>query len=82
MYRTFLVREFAPMAAGRWAGRLRVPTRVLAGDHDIVVDAKRTRMAAERYADDMTVHELTGVGHFVPEEAPETVADAAREFFA
>jgi pimeloyl-ACP methyl ester carboxylesterase len=82
MYRTFLLREFAPMVAGRWAGRLRVPTLVLAGDSDIVVDAKRTRMAAARHADDMTVQELTDVGHFVPEEAPEAVVDAAREYFA
>jgi pimeloyl-ACP methyl ester carboxylesterase len=82
IYRTFLLREFVPMAAGRWAGRLRVPTLVLAGDHDIVVDAKRTRMAADRYADDMTVRDLQGVGHFVPEEVPDVVADAARDFFA
>jgi pimeloyl-ACP methyl ester carboxylesterase len=82
IYRTFLLRESVPMAAGRWAGRLRVPTLVLAGDHDIVVDAKRIRMAADRYADDMTVRDLHGVGHFVPEEVSDVVADAAREFFA
>jgi pimeloyl-ACP methyl ester carboxylesterase len=82
IYRTFLLREFAPMAAGRWAGRLRVPTRVLAGDHDIVTDAKRIRMAAERYADDMTVQDLQGVGHFVPEEVPDVVGAAALDFFA
>jgi pimeloyl-ACP methyl ester carboxylesterase len=82
IYRTFLLREFVPMAAGRWAGRLRVPTLVLAGDHDIVVDAKRIRMAAERYADDMTVRDLEGVGHFVPEEVPDVVAEAALDYFA
>jgi pimeloyl-ACP methyl ester carboxylesterase len=82
IYRTFLRHELWPMARGRWAGRLRVPTLVLAGDHDIVVDADRTRMAAERYADDMRVQELPGVGHFVPEEAPETLLESARAFFA
>jgi pimeloyl-ACP methyl ester carboxylesterase len=30
----------------------------------------------------MAVRTLPGIGHFVPEEAPETVADAIREVFA
>jgi pimeloyl-ACP methyl ester carboxylesterase len=82
VYRTFLLRELVPMVTGRWAGRLRVPTRVLGGDHDFVVDAGRIRMAAQRYADDMSVEELSGVGHFVPEEVPDEVVSAALDFFA
>ncbi len=33
------------------------------------------------HADDMSVEFLDGVGHFVPEEAPEAVAERARSLF-
>jgi pimeloyl-ACP methyl ester carboxylesterase len=82
LYRTFITREAAPMATGRWAGRLRVPTRVMVGEHDLVTDAGRIIKGARRYADDLRVHELDGIGHFVPEEAPDAVVESALSFFA
>ena len=81
-YRTFLTREMAQMVTGRWAGRLTVPTRVILGEHELVATPERVIKAARRYADDMRVHELDGIGHFVPEEAPDVVVERALSFFA
>jgi pimeloyl-ACP methyl ester carboxylesterase len=82
IYRTFLTREVMPMATGRWAGPLSVPTRVIVGEHDPVADAERIAQGAQRYADDLLVHELPGVGHFTAEEAPDAVVEHALNFFA
>lgn len=82
LYRTFLTREIGPMLAGRWAGRLTVPTRVILGEDELVATPDRVMKAARRYADDMRVHELEGIGHFVPEEAPGVVVERALSFFA
>ena len=35
----------------------------------------------EDVADDMTVRVLPGVGHFVPEEAPDVVEQVVRDLF-
>lgn len=82
VYRTLLTRELLAITRGRWAGRLTVPTRLLLGEHEPVASADRVLPAAKRYADDMRVHELPGVGHFTPEEAPEAVVERALAFFA
>ena len=82
VYRTFITREAAALARGRWAGRLSVPTRVVVGDGDVVANAERIIKASRPYADDLRVHKLDGVGHFVPEEAPEAVVERALAFFA
>jgi pimeloyl-ACP methyl ester carboxylesterase len=82
VYRTFIGGEIVSLATGRWAGRLRVPTRVLGGEHDFVVDVDRANAAAEHYADDMRAEELPGVGHFVAEEAPDVVVERALALFA
>jgi pimeloyl-ACP methyl ester carboxylesterase len=75
-YRTFLLREAGPFAAGRLAGgRLRVPTSLLAGDRDLVV---RYADLGGADADELTVERLPGLGHFLPEEAPGTVLAAIR----
>jgi pimeloyl-ACP methyl ester carboxylesterase len=78
-YRSFLTREFLPMARGRWRRRLSVPTRMMVGDHDPVATPD-TFPGYEKYADDMDVEVLEGVGHFVPEEAPDDVLRLARSF--
>jgi pimeloyl-ACP methyl ester carboxylesterase len=82
IYRTFVTRELAQIAAGRWTDRLHVPTVVLVGEHDLVGDVERTRAAGEKWADDLTAHELPGVGHFTPEEAPDAVVERALALFA
>jgi pimeloyl-ACP methyl ester carboxylesterase len=65
VYRSFLPREALAIATGRWAGPFTVPARVLVGDHEPV--------ARPRLIDGVPVEVLPGVGHFVPEEAPEAV---------
>jgi pimeloyl-ACP methyl ester carboxylesterase len=79
LYRTFLLTE--SWRLGRYAdARLTVPTRLVNGDSD-PVSSKATIDGWQRNADDMTVEILDGVGHFVPEEAPEMVAERARALF-
>ena len=82
LYRTFLLAEAGPVLAGRYSdARLTVPTRLVAGSGDPVVTTALLRGYEDR-SDDMTVEILEGLGHFLPEEAPEVVADRARELFA
>jgi pimeloyl-ACP methyl ester carboxylesterase len=72
VYRTFLTRELVPLARGRYVGRpLEVPTTLLVGDRDRITKSVR----AEDYPD-LTVRRIEGVGHFLPEEAPEAVLAA------
>jgi len=79
LYRTFLLRE--SLRLGRYAGqRLTVPTRLVVGDGDPVA-AGPFLAGGEEHADDMSVEVLSGVGHFVPEEAPAAVAHSARALF-
>jgi len=73
-YRTFLTRELPALAAGRFAGRrLEVPARFVVGDRDPVV-------RWIDFGDRFPVTRLRGVGHFLPEEAPEAVVEAVRAF--
>jgi pimeloyl-ACP methyl ester carboxylesterase len=81
LYRTFLLRESPAVALGRYRDlRLTVPTRLLVGDGDPVA-AGPLLDGWQQHADDMSVHVLPGVGHFVPEEAPVVVAEQARLLF-
>ncbi len=82
LYREFVVREGLPVALGRYRGaRLTVPTRLVVGDGDLVAAAALLE-GWQGCADDMTVEVLPGVGHFVPEEAPEEVVSRVRALFA
>ena len=79
LYRTFLLAE--SWRVGRYAdARLTVPTRLVNGDSDLI-SSRAMLDGWQRNADDMTVEILEGVGHFVPEEAPEAVADRAIALF-
>ena len=81
LYREFLLREGVPVALGRYRGAaLTIPTRLVVGDGDPVVSAA-TLEGWRDCAQDMEVEVLPGVGHFVPEEAPEEVAARARALF-
>ena len=81
LYRTFLLREAAPVMSGRYRdARLTVPTRLVGGAGDPVI-TRAFLKGYEEHADDMTVEVLDGVGHFVPEEAPEAVAERVRALF-
>ena len=81
LYRTFLLSESPQVAAGRYRdARLTVPTRLVNGAGDLV-SSRAMLDGWQRNADDMSVEILDGVGHFVPEEAPEAVAQRAVELF-
>lgn len=74
VYRTFLTRELAGLARGVYDNqRLSVPTRLLVGSDDPVVTVASTA-GFEDHADDMQVIEVAS-GHFIPEEAPDAVAE-------
>jgi pimeloyl-ACP methyl ester carboxylesterase len=80
IYRTFLAREFMPIARGRYADkRLTVPTLFLVGEDDPVVKAEVVE-PARRQADDLTVEVIHGVGHFIADERGDLVADRALDF--
>ena len=75
LYRSMVLREGAPVLLGRYRGQqLRVPTRLVVGDGDPVASPALLEGAPA----DVPVEVLPGVGHFVPEEAPEVVADRVR----
>jgi pimeloyl-ACP methyl ester carboxylesterase len=80
LYRTFLLRELGPVAAGRYARRgLEVPTLLLAGDRDPAIPARQVeRVAAVSGAVELELVE--GAGHFLVDERPQLVADRARSF--
>jgi len=82
LYRTFLLRELLPVAAGRYRGlRLTPPTLVLHGKHDPAAPP-RLFSGYERFADDLRVELVRDAGHFLPEERPELVAEKMLAFFA
>ena len=73
IYRTFLLRELPSVARGRFEHqRLHVPTTLLIGESDVVVNPKLAR-GGDRNADDMVIKTVAG-GHFFPESHPEIVA--------
>jgi pimeloyl-ACP methyl ester carboxylesterase len=82
LYRTFLLRELLPYASGRHRGRrLTVPTLLLHGTRDPVIDHRRLG-DWEQWADEMAVEFREDSGHFIAEELPEVVAARARALFA
>jgi pimeloyl-ACP methyl ester carboxylesterase len=77
IYRQFLTKELPQFFRGAYADqRLRVPTRLLAGTEDVAVKGDSLEGAN---ADDLVVQWVDGAGHFLPDEAPEVVVQAARE---
>jgi pimeloyl-ACP methyl ester carboxylesterase len=77
IYRQFLLKELPALARGAYAHeRLTVPTRMLVGTEDIAV--KGSSLAGAN-ADDLEVHWIDGVGHFLPDEEPHHVVQHARE---
>jgi len=77
IYRQFLTKELPQFVRGAYADkRLKVPTRLLAGTEDVAVKGASLDGAN---ADDLVVQWVDGVGHFLPDEAPDVVVQAARE---
>jgi len=72
VYRTFLLRELPKLARGPYAAEdLKVPATVLAGDRDRI-----TRSVTSELYPEVEIVRVPGVGHFLPEEAPEAVIAA------
>jgi pimeloyl-ACP methyl ester carboxylesterase len=80
LHRTFLTREVPPLLAGRYRdARLPTPTLVLHGEKDRLFSPAAYR-DHERHADDLRLDVVAGAGHYLPEEAPQVVAERALEF--
>jgi pimeloyl-ACP methyl ester carboxylesterase len=81
VYRSFLLHELPRLKKGHYRSqRSSVPTRILAGDADPVIKAD-ILAGFEPYADDMSVEEIEGCGHFIAEERPDLVIERARQLF-
>jgi pimeloyl-ACP methyl ester carboxylesterase len=79
MYRHFLLYELMPTMSGAFKEeRLRVPTLWLAGEQDPVAGAADE--GCLDHADDILFEKLPGVGHFLPEEAPDVLTKRLLEF--
>ena len=65
IYRQFLIKELPGLVKGQYAKqRLQVPTRLLVGTEDAAVKGSTLEGAN---ANDLTVHWIEGVGHFLPD---------------
>ena len=81
LYRTFVLREFGPVAAGRYKDqRLTVPTRLLFGTDDFAIPAPLLSRDTKEFADDFTIELVPDTGHWIEEERPELVNERALEF--
>jgi pimeloyl-ACP methyl ester carboxylesterase len=77
LYRHFLGRELPSITGGEFRERrLPVPTRLLIGYRDPI--GRDAVLGIERHADDGVAEVVDGFGHFLPEEAPELVAERIR----
>ncbi len=80
LYRNTLLRELAPIAKGRFADRrLAMPVSYLIGDADPLFDEPVFRALPE-HGDHVSTEVVPGAGHFLPEEAPELVAERVLAF--
>jgi pimeloyl-ACP methyl ester carboxylesterase len=79
MYRHFLLNELVPAVSGAFKEeRMTVPTRWIVGELDpVAADADD---GYRDHADDMTLEHVPGIGHFLPEEAPDLVLERVLGF--
>ena len=82
LYRTFIVREFMAVAAGRYKDeRLTVPTRLLFGTQDFAISSAFLGDGdTSAFADDFQIELVPDAGHYIAEQRPELVNDRAVEF--
>jgi pimeloyl-ACP methyl ester carboxylesterase len=79
LYRQFLLHEIGPALSGAFKEeRLSVPTRWIVGSRDSVSGSADD--GYREHADDMTLEHVEGVGHFLPEEAPDLVRERVLGF--
>jgi pimeloyl-ACP methyl ester carboxylesterase len=76
----FAYREIVPTLLGRnRSRRLTVPTLMLHGTRNASRTARSLR-GYEAYADELYIQMIEGAGQWLPEQCPDIVADAVREF--
>jgi pimeloyl-ACP methyl ester carboxylesterase len=81
LYRQFLTREVGPLIARRYAGqRLTVPVRYLVGDQDLLFYEGLVDEPIPHADADYRGEVLRGVGHFIPDEAPELLRERVLGF--
>ncbi len=82
VYRTFLTREFPQIARGAFNDEVMgQPAILFCGEEDPVIEASSLG-GFEPNAPNLEIRELPGVGHWVPEEAPELMLDGMRELYS
>jgi len=75
LYRTFFLQELPQLLRGRHsAADLRVPTRLVFGQRDIVITTRAVEDAASQ-SDQIELELVADATHFVVDEKPELVAD-------
>ena len=80
--RALVTRELGGRSRRAWGERrLEAPTLALLGERDRLVDAEAFA-GAERFASDLRAETVPQVGHYLPEEAPEAVAERTLAFLA
>jgi pimeloyl-ACP methyl ester carboxylesterase len=83
LYRTFLTREFGPVAAGRYnKRRLTVPTKLVFGEDDFAIPKRMVTGDFSRFADKLEVELVPDTGHFIVDERPELVTREILDFFS
>ena len=81
IYRSLLTHEGAAWIGGKYANRrLEVPTLMLFGEQDLAISPSML-MGFEKHADDMRLELVPGCGHFIADERPDLVTEAALRFF-
>jgi pimeloyl-ACP methyl ester carboxylesterase len=81
LYR-YYQRVFVSALRGKWRSRrLRVPTLLLFGAHDVLITSK-VLPGFEPYADDLQLELIPDAGHFLVDEKPELVARRALAFLS
>jgi pimeloyl-ACP methyl ester carboxylesterase len=81
LHRQYAAHDILPALLGRYHDqRLTVPTLLLAGAADHLL-APGMLPGGEGFADDLRLRIVPGCGHFLADEHPDLVVDAARDFF-
>jgi pimeloyl-ACP methyl ester carboxylesterase len=77
----FAYKEIIPTLLGRYRqARLTVPTLMLNGTRDFALSPREVG-GHEAYADDLRIELVSGAGHFLADQHPDLVADAALAHF-
>jgi pimeloyl-ACP methyl ester carboxylesterase len=75
LYRTFFLREMPELLRGRYsAADLRVPTKIIFGQRDVVITTRAIQDAASQ-SELVELELVADATHFVVDEKPELVAD-------